>query len=190
MRKLLIALLLITVVIAAALWYGYYRVIPQMVGKAIVENKDPEVLPAPYRKKIQKFRKPVNKATERIIREIDSTDIPFSAILRLIDNTENDDVVRTYHALKAEDPANPNEIFDIIKKNIPSEEFDLERFRNPFLRYATMDRYEYGMRYIENNEIIEQIDEMPYRQIVKEVLIQKRAEIDRRLKETGGPTLN
>ena len=45
------------------------------------------------------------------------------------------------------------------------------------------------MRYIENNEIIEQIGEMPYRQIVKEVLLQKRAEIDQRLKAGGGPKL-
>jgi hypothetical protein len=116
-------------------------------------------------------------------------DIPFSAIIRLIDNTENETVVRTYEELKKQEPGSTNEIFDIIKKNVPSEEFDLERFRKPFLRYATMDRYDYGMRYIENNEIIEQINEMPYREIVKEVLIQKRAEIDRRLKTSGGPAL-
>jgi hypothetical protein len=189
LRNIFIVLVLIGGIIAGGIWYGYYRVIPEMVGKAIVQNQEPAVLPAPYKEKIQKFRKPVNKATEKILMEIDSSDIPFAAILRLIDNTEDEAVVRTYAELKAEQPDDPNEVFDIVKKNIPSEEFDLERFREPFLRYATMERYEYGMRYIENNEIIEQIEEMPYRQIVKEVLLHKRAEIDRRLKTSGGPKL-
>lgn len=189
LKKFLIILILLAGVVAGGVWYGYYRYIPKLVGQAIVENHEPSVLPAPYQEKIQRFRKPVNKATEKIIYEIDSMNIPFEAILRLIDNTENETVVRTYQELKDQQPKNTDEIFDIIKKNVPSKEFDLERFRKPFLRYATMDRYDYGMGYIENNEIIEQINEMPYRQIMKEVLIQKRAEIDRRLKTSGGPAL-
>jgi hypothetical protein len=178
-KKLIVIIVVLVALIGAGIWYAYYKLIPQLVGKAIVENQEASVLPTPYQEKIQRVRKPVNTATEKLIHEIDSTDIPFAAIIRLIDNTENETVVRTY----------PDEIFDIIKKNVPSEEFDLEQFRKPFLRYATMDRYDYGMRYIENNEIIEQINDMPYREIVKEVLIQKRAEIDRRLKTSGGPTL-
>jgi hypothetical protein len=189
-KTTLILLIVLAAIVGGGIWYVYYRYIPKMVGKAIVSNEEPAALPTPYKEKIQRFRKPVNKATEKIIHEIDSLDIPFSAILRLIDETENDAVVRTYQELKQQQPDNPNEIFNIIKKNIPSEEFDLEYFRKPFLRYATMDRYDYGMRYIENNEVIEQINEMPYRQIVKEVLIQKRAEIDRRLKDSGGPSIN
>lgn len=188
-RNTLIVLIVLGGIIAGGVWYGYYRVIPEMVGKAIVQNEEPAVLPAPYKAKIHKYRKPVNKATEKILIAMDSSDIPFDAILRLIDKTEDATVVRTYEALKAEQPSDPNEIFDIVKKNVPSDEFDLERFREPFLKFATMDRYRYGMRYIENNEIIEQIGEMPYRQIVKELLVQKRAEIDRRLKDSGGPTL-
>jgi hypothetical protein len=188
-KKLIVIIVVLVALIGAGIWYAYYKLIPQLVGKAIVENQEASVLPTPYQEKIQRVRKPVNTATEKLIHEIDSTDIPFAAIIRLIDNTENETVVRTYQELKTHEPSNPDEIFDIIKKNVPSEEFDLEQFRKPFLRYATMDRYDYGMRYIENNEIIEQINDMPYREIVKEVLIQKRAEIDRRLKTSGGPTL-
>jgi hypothetical protein len=188
-KKLIVIIVVLVALFGAGMWYAYYKFIPQLVGKAIVGNQEASVLPGPYQEKIQSVRKPVNYATEKLIHEIDSIDIPFAAIIRLIDNTENETVVRTYQELKTHEPSNPDEIFDIIKKNVPSEEFDLERFRKPFLRYATMDRYDYGMRYIENNEIIEQINDMPYREIVKEVLIQKRAEIDRRLKTSGGPTL-
>ena len=188
--KLVIVLGIIVAIIAGVVWSGYYRVIPKMVGKAIIEDTEPSVLPEAYKAKISKIKKPVNHVTEKLIHEVDSLNIPFAAILRLIDETENDDVVRTIEALKSENPSTPNGIFNIVKKNIPSREFDLELFRKAFLKYATMDRYRYGMRYIEKNQMIEQIDDMPYREIVKEVLLQKRAELDRKLKDADGPLLD
>jgi hypothetical protein len=189
-RKFIIVLFVIAAIVAGGLWYGYYHLIPQMVGKAIVEESEPAVLPGPYKAKISRIRKPVNRATEKLIQEIDSLNIPFAAILRLIDETENSDVVNTIEELKSAQPTSPNAIFNIVKKNIHSREFDLELFRKPFLKYATMERYRYGMQYIDRNEVIEQIEDMPYKEIMKEILLQKRAEIDRKLKESGGPQLD
>jgi hypothetical protein len=188
--KFIIILFVIIAIAAGGLWYGYYRMIPEMVGKAIVEESEPTGLPAPYKAKISRIRKPVNRATEKLIHQIDSLNIPFAAILRLIDETENSDVIKAIDDLKTENPTSPDAIFNIVKKNIPSREFDLELFRKPFLKYATMERYRYGMQYIDRNEVIEQIDEMPYREIMKEVLLQKRAELDRKLKDGGGPQLD
>lgn len=179
-------MLLITLILVAAivsgLWYSYYRVIPRMVGEAIVHETEPAVFPDRYNQKIKKISKPVNHVSEKIIHEIDSLSIPFDAILRLIDDTDNETVIRTLNELKSRQPENPDEIFDIVKENVPSPEFDLEILRKPYLKYATMQRYRQGLQYIDNNMIVEQIDEMPYREIVKEVLIYKRAEIDRKLK--------
>ncbi|RAW01749.1 hypothetical protein [Pseudochryseolinea flava] len=188
--KLIIILCVIVAIIAGVVWYAYYRMLPEIVGKAIVQDSEPAVLPEVYKAKISKIKRPVNHATEKLIREMDSLDIPFAAIIRLIDETENRDVVKTIEALKEKNPQSPNAIFNIVKSNIPSTEFDLEILRKPFLKYATMERYQYGMRYIEKNQVIEQIDEMPYREIVKEVLIQKRADLDRKLKDAGGPRLD
>jgi hypothetical protein len=189
LKILVIVLVIIAAVIGGGVWYSYYRVIPRMVGKALVENTEPTALPNEYKVKIRKLRKPVNRASEKIIREIDSLDIPFSAILRLIDETENETIVQTITELKTHEPSNPNEVFNIVKQQVPSPEFDLEVLRKPFLKYATMERYDQGIQYIDNNQVIEQIEEMPFREIVKEVLIQKRAELDRKMKAAGGPGL-
>jgi hypothetical protein len=189
MKKILIIVVLLLAVIAGGLWYGYYRVLPKMVGQAIVEGTEPSVLPKVYQQKIHRMTKPVNRASEKIIHEIDSLHIPFEAIIRLIDETDNQTVVKMITELNEENPSTPAQIFNIVKKNVPSPEFDLELLRKPFLKYATMERYAYGMRYIENNDVVKQIDDMPYREIIKEVLIQKRAEIARKLKAAGGPHL-
>jgi hypothetical protein len=189
LKTLFIILLIAAVLIGAGLWYSYKRIIPRMVAKAIVEDTDPGVLPEQYVEKIRRVRKPANRAAEKIVREIDSLDIPFSAFLRLIDETENEALVETITALKSQEPSTTNEVFNIIKEHIPSKEFDLEILRKPFLKYATMDRYDQGLQYIDNNQVIEQIEEMPFREIVKEVLIQKRAEIDQKLRAAGGPGL-
>lgn len=189
LKTLFIILLIAVMLIGAGLWYSYKRVIPRMVGNAIVEETDPAVFPEPYKEKIRRVRKPANHAAEKIVREIDSLNIPFSAFLRLIDETENETIVETITALKSQEPTTTNEVFNIVKEHVPSKEFDLEILRKPFLKYATMDRYDQGLQYIDNNQVIEQIEEMPFREIVKEVLIQKRAEIDRKMKAAGGPGL-
>lgn len=189
LKTLFIILLVAAVLIGAGLWYSYKRVIPRMVGRAIVEETDPDVLPEQYVEKIRRVRKPANRAAERIVREIDSLNIPFSAFLRLIDETENETIVETINALKSQEPSTTNEVFNIVKEHVPSKEFDLEILRKPFLKYASMDRYDQGLQYIDNNQVMEQIEEMPFREIVKEVLIQKRAEIDQKLRAAGGPGL-
>jgi hypothetical protein len=181
LKIFLLTTIILVAGVAAGLWYSYYRVIPRMVSEAIVDETEPVVLPDRYKQKIKRISKPVNRVSEKIIHEIDSLSIPFDAIIRLIDKTDNETVIRTLNELKAQQPENPDEIFDIVKANVPSPEFDLEMLRKPYLKYATMQRYHQGLAYIDNNMIIEQIDEMPYREIVKEVLIYKRAEIDKKL---------
>src|SRR5687767_8664548 len=121
--KFTIIILIIVAILAGGLWYGYYHLLPKMVGKAIVENSEPSVLPGPYKAKISRLRKPVNRATEKLIHEIDSLNIPFAAILRLIDETENNAVLNTVEELKSTNPTSPDAIFNIVKRNIPSREF-------------------------------------------------------------------
>lgn len=187
-RKWPIILLAIILSVCAAVLLLYKKIIAYTVSNAIVTEEAPSPLLGSYGKEVQKFKAPINRASEKIIYKLDSLHIPFDAFLAAIDHADKNEILKTLDELKRKKPANPNEVFNIVKQNMTVTEFDVELFRKPFLRYATMPKIDQALNYIEMHNLAKEIDISISREIIKTVLTQKKEEITSKLKKSGGIT--
>jgi len=166
----------------------YKKIIAYTISNAIVKQEEPSPLLGSYGTEVRKFRAPINKASEQIIYKLDSLHIPFESFLMAVDNADKTEILQTLDAINEQKPGTPNEVFNIVKKNMTVKEFDVELFRKPFLRYASMPKINKAMNYIESHKLAEEIDISISREIIKTVLRQKKDEITQKLKASGGIT--
>jgi hypothetical protein len=187
-RWLIISAITLAALVGAA-FLLYKPVVVYTVSHAIADSSSTApVYLGSYGKKIQKIKKPINKASEQVIYKLDSLHIPFEVFLQTIDNVDKKEILKTLAEIEKQKPTTSGQIFDITKKNITVTAFDVEAFRKPFVKYATMPRIQKALHYINENRLAEELDITVSREIIKNILIQKRAEIDYRLKKAGGIT--
>ncbi len=187
-RKWPIVILAVLLSLGVAGLLLYKKIIAYTISNAIVKEEEPSPLLGSYGTEVRKFRAPINKASEQIIYKLDSLHIPFESFLTAVDNADKTEILQTLDAINEQKPETPNEVFNIVKKNMTVKEFDIELFRKPFLRYASMPKINKALNYIESHKLAEEIDISISREIIKTVLRQKKDEITQKLKASGGIT--
>lgn len=180
-----IILLVVFTAVGAAGLLLYKKIIAYTISNAIVKEEEPSPLLGSYGTEVRKFRAPINKASEQIIYKLDSLHIPFESFLTAVDNADKTEILQTLEAIKQQKPETPNEVFNIVKKNMTIREFDVELFRKPFLRYASMPKINKALNYIDSHKLAEEIDISISREIIKTVLRQKKDEITQKLNAGG-----
>lgn len=188
LRKWPLILLAVVLCICAASLLFYKKIIAHTVSNAIIKEGAPSPLLGSYGKEIKKFKVPINRASEQIIYKLDSLHIPFDAFLAAVDNADKDEILQTLDELKQQQPTTTTQVFNIVKQNMTIKEFDVELFRKPFLKYATMPKINQALDYIEMHHLAAEIDISISREIIKTVLKQKKDEITSKLEKTTGIT--
>ena len=117
-------------ILAVAAYFLYKPLLVYTVSHALADTDS--VAPAylgRYGKQIQKYKKPINKASEQVIHELDSLHIPFEVFLKTIDEMDKQEILKTLSEIKRLKPQTSNEVFNITKNNMTVTAFDIEIFR-------------------------------------------------------------
>ena len=172
--------LLIVITVGLLLWLGgylFYRLyLPDLIAKAIVSEESPTYIPRRIMNKVEEFKAPVNKGANEMVVEMKRNDIPLEDVLEVVDETNEDRAYELLEELNKLNPQTPNEVFDIAKKYIEAD-FDVEVFREPFVKNVSMKSIQKAMRYANTNQRTKDLDIETGRAIAKQILIQKYNEV-------------
>jgi hypothetical protein len=167
---------LVLIAVAAVFFYKFY--LPEMVAVALVEEQDRPYIPKFVQARIKKYKEPVNKGAEDVIREIHRSRISLQQILETIDRTEPEQVQAMLDELSTTRIISEDQVFDIGKKYIDAD-FDVEVLRTPFKENVDTSMIRKGLRQAEYHRNEVPMDPQMAKAIVKQVLIQKEKEYNR-----------
>jgi hypothetical protein len=167
---------LVLVAVAGVFFYKYY--LPEMVAAALVKEEEQPYIPKFVQARIKKYKEPVNKGAEDVIREIHRSQVTLQQILETIDRTEPEQVQAMLDELSDTRIVSEDQVFDIGKKYIRAD-FDVEVLRVAFKENVDTSMIRKGLRQAEYHRNEVPIDPDMAKAIVKQVLIQKEKEYKR-----------
>jgi hypothetical protein len=177
MKKLAVGLVvfLMLMMCGAFIFYRYY--LPDMVADALTGEEMPTYVPNYVKVKIGKFKEPLNKGTEDVIREIHQSDISLEQVIKAIDQTERSQIDGALEELKRTNAITVDGAFDIFKKYFPAD-FDVEALRQPFHKNVTISIIKKAKRYADSFDPDEPMDAEIAKAVVKKMLYDKEKEFN------------
>jgi hypothetical protein len=177
MKRFFLVLIIVCLVIWAA-GYAFYRLyLPDIIAKALVSDDTPSYIPRRIMNKVDELRAPVNKGADQMVAEMKRNNISLAEVLEVVDNTNEDEAYSFLAELNESNPNDPNDVFDIAKKHLKAD-FDVEIFREPFVKNVNMKSIRKAMRYANLNQRTKDLDIETGRAIAKQILIEKYKEVE------------
>src|SRR5687768_5962256 len=101
MRKFALFLLTLIVIIGVGAFIFYKFYLPDMVAEALIKDETPSYVPVAVKNKLEKFKAPMNKASEDVIAQMHESNLSLDQILKAIDETEEQDVHAALYELNS-----------------------------------------------------------------------------------------
>lgn len=178
MKKRILWLASISIVLTACV-YGFYQwYVPKLVIEAILnpESQLPSYVPERVKKTIKSIETQANKRSTVVIAAMHSSGVTIEEALAAIDDVEEEQVYAALDELNSTEIVDIDQVFDIAKKHIPVQQFDVEKLREPYRKVATIPRIQRGLKaankarqsYFDDPEMV--------REIAKKLLVEKEKE--------------
>lgn len=177
MKRILFFLLIIGLV----LWTGgylFYRLyLPDLVANAMISDEKPPYIPKRIMNRIDELKAPVNKGVDEMVAEMKRNDVPVEKVLDLVDKADEDTALALLDDLKQQKPKTPDQVFDIAKNHLKAD-FDVEIFREAFVKNVSMKSIRKAISYASTNQRTKDLDLETGRAIARQIIIQKYKEVD------------
>ncbi len=180
MKKLPYAIALLLVVVVSA-YFIYQHFLPKFIARAVVSSELSSYMPEKYKSTIESLEDSINSKAENVIRITAAYDVSFELLLNAVDEVKESDVRAAFKELDTIKITNVEQVFDIGKKHIKIDSFDPEILREAFLKNVEIKHVKKGMRYVKNHDLLNTLDSETARNIVKQILIQKKEKIEKKL---------
>ena len=175
MKKTISIVIIVLSVAAIAAFIFYKLLLPGLVADAMVADELPAYVPKQIQRRIEEFRKPVNKSAEEMIIEMHKADIPVTKLVQTIEATSEKQAYALLDELAVAKPKNADEVFDIGKKYLPAD-YDVEVFREPFKEHINMKMINKAIKYASMNRRTKDIDIKTVKLVAKKILLEKEKE--------------
>lgn len=169
-------ILLLLTVVGVSIFYKFY--LPGLIADALVQEKEPAYIPTFVQTKIKKYKAPVNKGAEDVIREIHKSNVSLDQILVAIDKTEAEQVYSMLDELNDTEIKNTNQVFDLASRHFPVD-FDIEVLRKPFNKNVTMAMIKKGITQANEKREEEGVDPEMAKSVIKQILRQKEQDFNK-----------
>lgn len=180
MKKILILVLAFLIIGLIGGWYVYRVQIPKMAASAIIKGEYSAFVPQKIQRKINKIRDSLNNQIEEVLTITDTLGISIEDILAGLEEVDKQEVINTYEQIKETKPSTTSQVFQIAYDNIKISAFDPMVLRGPFVKHAKMKQITRAMQYVEDNDLLDNLDMDLMRRTAKEILLQKKEEILKR----------
>ena len=175
MKKAILIFVSLTVVFAATAYIFYQIYLPHLIAEAVIADDVPDYIPRRFQHKIEAVRRPLNKGSEDVVKEMHKANIPMEKMLAMIDHTTEAQAYGMLEELNQTKLTDTDQVFEIIKKHFPAE-FDLEVFRKSFNDHVDLKMIKKAMRYGNMNRRTKDIDIETAKAIAKKILVEKEKE--------------
>lgn len=167
---------LFLVFLAAAGYYLYRSIMPEIVAEAMVSESLPGYIPKRLQTRVEAIRKPINRGTQAMIERMHDSEIPLQKVLEAVDNITEDEAYAFLDEVNKVNPSSTDEIFDVAKKHFKSD-FDPEVFREPFKKHFELKQIRSAIDYANLNRSSNDVDIATAKAILKKIIIEKEREV-------------
>lgn len=179
-KKILIGLGVTLLIIIIAGFYFYKKVVPEMAAKAIVKGEYSVLVPKKIQKKVNAVRGKVNNRVEKALMATSSNGVTIDQIFEAIDQVDKSEIEKTYNIISSEKITDPHEAFKIAYENIKIEAFDPMILKPVYDEIINKGHIQMGINVIKNNNLLENLDMQMARSVAKQIILQKKEEIESR----------
>jgi hypothetical protein len=175
MKKLVFLILILVLIIGGGIFIFYKYYFPDFVANAIVKEETPPFVPVYMQRKFEKFKAPVNRASEDIINQMHKSHLTLEQIFKAIDETDEEQVHAALGELTLSEVKTTNQAFDVFKRHFRAD-FDVEVLREPFNRNVNMKMINKAIDRANAYRDEEVMDPEMAKAVIKKILLQKEKE--------------
>jgi len=167
----------LTLVVACFVFYRFY--LHSMIAETIQSDPDNSIfIPDTIKPTIVKARQKLDQEINDIPYILDTLNLDFDDILFIVDNVNSDQVIAAINELDRSEIKSEDQVFNILKKNIAIEGYDLEIFRSTFKKKTTLNKIKRGLQIIKDRQLTTSVSIPVARRTVKQILLGNRPKIE------------
>ena len=196
-KKSLLRTIIVLVILAVGGWVMYEFYLPKIIANVVVKTEKVQrldsILESKLDKHIQEKEKeietklatltPQERKTVKVVRTLseDTLAVDFDLLIQAIENVNAQQVLQTLDELNEVEINSNSQVFDIAKKNIRVNEFDVELLRPVFMAHIKVRHIKRCLNYINGNDLTSNMSVKVAREIAKKMFIEKKEKIEKRL---------
>lgn len=161
----------------------FYRFFLHTVIAETIQS-DPEksmLIPDQAKPIVIKARRKLDQEINDIPNILDSLNLDFDDLLLIVETIDSDQVIRSINELSNTKLKSEDQVFDIVKKHVTVEGYDLEMFRSAFKKKATMEKINRALKIIKDRQLTTTVSVPVARRTVTQILIDNRQRIEAHL---------
>lgn len=168
-----IALSVIVLLLVAGV-SGYYlnkRWFANLATGLFVNEQTAALIPSRFHSRIHAIRKPLNKGTEAIVKEMHDSGITIDQLTAVIDKTSEKQAYDLLDEFNRTQPKTTNEVFSLLQDHLVTD-FDSEILRKPFNEHLNMKQVKKAVFYLNQNRKTHDVEFATAKEIMKLILVE------------------
>ncbi len=179
--KKLIGFVLILALIGVIGYVGYRYYLPSKIAETLTSDEPSGLVPAGMQKKVEAVKIKVDKEIEKLPVFMKENKIAYEDLQVMIDRADPDQFIDAYVEIATTRITSTNQAFDIGMKHIKIGGYDLEIFREAFIKNVSIEDMQEAIARYEDNEFLTTMSIPIIKQTAKKLLESKKVEIQTEL---------
>jgi len=175
--KFILALAVIGFVAYAA--YRYY--LPYTIAESLTSGQKSSLVPDEIQEKVEAFKSRVTRDVGDLPVLMVEANIDYDDLKIMLDRLDPDDVSNTLREMSSVSITSVEQAFDIIRENVHIEGYELEVFRDMFVRNSNVVEIRKAMETVREYKLLVAMGMPVAKEVAKDLLESARQEIEMQL---------
>lgn len=180
MKKLLIIILILAIILAIA--YAAYRYyLPSKIAESLKSGQESSLVPAEVQQKVKVFKTKIARDVGNLPPLMDEVGIDYDDLKTMLDRLEPGEVSDALREMSSTSITSAGQAFDIVVEHVSIEGYELEKFRDMFIRNSNVKEINKVMAKVSEHELLVTMGMPVAIEVAKDLLETSRPEIEKQL---------
>ena len=180
--------ILILVVIGIVAYAGYRYYLPSIIVESLKSDQTSLLVPDDLQEKVREFRSNISSDVGDLPVLMAEANIDYEDLRTMLERLNPDEVSNALREMSSISITSADQVFDIARKHVNIEGYDLEVFRDMFVRNNSVTEIREATEKFREHDFLITMGIPVAKEVAKDLLESARQEIERRLDalESGG----
>ena len=180
MKKLVIYFLVLAVIgIVAYAAYRYY--LPSTIAESLKSGQKSSLVPDEIQQKVEAFKTSIASDVGNLPVLMTEVNIDYDDLKTMLDRLDPGEVSNALREMSSVSISSTEQAFDIVQKHVSIEGYDLEVFRDMFVRNSSVEEIRKTMEKLREYEFLFPVGMPVAKEVAKDLLESSRQEIEKQL---------
>jgi len=180
MKKLL-KFILVVVVIGLVAYAAYRYYLPSTIAKSLTSGQTSSLIPDEIQEKVKAFKSKIASDVGDLPILMAEANLDYDDLQTMLDRLDPGEVSSALSEMSSVNITSAEQVFDIVTRHINIEGFELEEFRDMFVRNSNVDEIRKAMEKIREHEFLITLAMPVAKEVAKDLLVSARQEIEMQL---------